>query len=178
LSYQKNPKVQLLNFFRAGNQGLSEATVVPSALAPTTLPFKLFYYDILMDNRLNYHTSTNITTESKGGVSAEGTTVAPLKPWFPSYHTSLQSPTIALENLKKFNKKLDEDNVLTNAFLANNSFLNDEQREIFNKQMKEKALQEYEYYSQEVEKIKKRRYINGNICGNENSCSDITKCEY
>ena len=136
-------------------------------------------------DRLNYHTSTNITTESKGGVLAEGTTVASLKatlpsvkPWFPSYHTSLQSPTIALENLKKLNKKLDEDNVLTNAFLANNSFISGEQREIFNKQMKEKALQEYEYYSLEVEKIKKRRYINGNICGNENCCSDITKCDY
>jgi len=157
LSYQKNPKVQLLNFFRAGNQG-----------SPTTLPFKLFYYDILMDNRLNYHTST------------DSNVIKSLTPSFlkMDYHTSLQSSKIALENLNRFNKKLDENNVLTNAFLAQNPFISDEEREIFNKQMKEKALQEYEYYSQEIEKIKKRRYINGNICGNENSCSDITKCEY
>jgi len=102
-----------------------------------------------MDNRLNYHTSTNITTESKGGVVGE--------PWFPYYHTSLQSSKIALENLNRFNKKLDENNVLTNAFLAQNPFISDEEREIFNKQMKEKALQEFHLYERCIQRIKQNR---------------------
>ncbi len=113
-----------------------------------------------MDNRLNYHTST------MPSLALPFSKV--------DYHTSLQSSRIALENLNRFNKKLDQNNVLTNAFLAQNPFISDEEREIFNKQMKQKALEEYEYYSQEVEKIKNKRYINGNICGNENSSSNIT----
>jgi hypothetical protein len=105
-----------------------------------------------MDNRLNYHTSTNITTESKGGVVGE--------PWFPYYHTSLQSSRIALENLNRFNKKLDENNVLTNAFLAQNPFISDEEREIFNKQMKQKALEELYLYESTLEKWRKRKEQN------------------
>jgi len=107
-----------------------------------------------MDNRLNYHTSTD-SNVIKSLTPSEATVV--LKNLKMDYYTSLQSPTIALENLKKFNKKLDEDNVLTNAFLANNSFLNDEQREIFNKQMKEKALQELHLYERCIQRIKQNR---------------------
>jgi len=126
-----------------------------------------------MDNRLNYHTSTD-SNVIKSLTPSEATVV--LKNLKMDYYTSLQSPSIALENLNRFNKKLDENNVLTNAFLAQNPFISNEEREIFNKQMKQKALEEYEIYSKEVEKIKNRRYINGNICGNENSGSDITIC--
>jgi hypothetical protein len=106
-----------------------------------------------MDNRLNYHTSTNITIESKGGVVGET--------WFPYYHTSLQSSRTALENLNRFNKKLDENNVLTNAFLAQNPFISNEEREIFNKQMKEKALQEFHLYESTLEKWRKRKEEGG-----------------
>jgi hypothetical protein len=112
-----------------------------------------------MDSRLMYHTSINNTTESKGGVVGE--------PWFPSYHTSLQSTEIALENLKKINNKLDDNNIITLAYLANNPYLNDEDRAKFEKELKIKAMKEYEKIS---------TYVNDFIRRNENSSINESEC--
>ena len=103
-----------------------------------------------MDDRLNYHTSLNNVAV------ADNTFLKSIQ-----YHRALQSSTIALENLKKFNKNLDENNMLTNAFLANNPYISNEEREIFNKQMKEKALEELHLYESTLEKWRKRKEEGG-----------------
>lgn len=91
----------------------------------------------IADNRLNYHTSITQSAE-KGGCARE--------PWFPTYHTSLSSTTIAIENLKKINNRLDENNIISLAYLSTNPHISDEDREQFKKQLKEKAQSEYETY--------------------------------
>jgi hypothetical protein len=83
------------------------------------------------------------------------------------YYTSLQGTDIAINNLKKINNKLDEDNIITLAFLANNSCINEEERKKYNKQLKEKAMIEYNNIS---------TYINDNIYRNEDSSINITEC--
>jgi hypothetical protein len=80
------------------------------------------------------------------GVRDEVSTVAPLKPWFPAYHTSLRGTSIALENLKKLNHRLDESNIVSLAYMATNQYIPDEDREKYEKQMKEKGRVEYEMY--------------------------------
>ena len=85
-----------------------------------------------------------------------------------TYHTSLQSKEIALDNLKKFNNKLHEDNILTLAYLANNPYLNDEEREKYSNKLKEMAMKEYQIIS---------TYVNDIICRNENSSVNVTECD-
>jgi ferritin len=65
---------------------------------------------------------------------------------FPNYHTSLSNTTIAFENLKKINNKLDENNIISLAYLSTNQYISDEEREQFKTQLKEKSQKEYEMY--------------------------------
>jgi hypothetical protein len=111
-----------------------------------------------MDSRLNYHTSITQSTK-KGGVLGE--------PWFPNYHTSLSNTTIAFENLKKINNKLDENNIISLAYLSTNQYISDEEREQFKTQLKEKSQKEYEMYS---------KYINDIICRDKNRSVDESEC--
>jgi hypothetical protein len=78
-----------------------------------------------MNDRLLYHTSI----DSK--------IVSPFAPLLKKidYYTSLQSTDIALNNLKKLNSRLDENNIVTLAYLANNPHINNEDREKYEKQM-------------------------------------------
>lgn len=119
-----------------------------------------------MDNRLNYHTSiTGNTiqkpdvnkiygdrikyyTSVKGGVTGE--------PWFH-----------ILENLKKLNAKLDENNIVLLAHMATNPYISEEDREKYEKRMKEKGQSEYEMYS---------KYINDIIRRDENRSTNESEC--
>jgi hypothetical protein len=74
-----------------------------------------------------------------------------------------------MENLKKLNAKLDENNIVSLAYMATNPYIPDEDREKYEKQMKEKAQSEYEMYS---------KYINDIIHRNQDSGSDITECNH
>lgn len=114
-----------------------------------------------MNNRINYHTSITGNTSVKGGVVGE--------PWFPTYHTSLQGSSIALENLNKLNTQLDENNIVSLAYLATNPYIPEEDREKYDKKMKEKAQSEYTMYS---------KYINDLIRRNENCSSNESECNH
>jgi len=98
-------------------------------------------------DKFNYHTSP-----------AQQEEIEPCKssPLFEriNFHTSLTGSNIAINNLKKLNNKLDENSVVTLAYLANNPYINESEREEFEKQMKKKALEEYEIYLKEIEKYK------------------------
>jgi hypothetical protein len=106
-----------------------------------------------MDSRLLYHTSM---------------TLSPQIPNTIQYYTSLQSTDIALNNLTKINNRLDENNIITLAYLANNPYLNDEDREKFEKKLKIKVMKENEIYS---------KCINDIIHRNKDSSSNITECD-
>lgn len=106
-------------------------------------------------DKLNYHTSME---NKKGGVLGE--------PWFPKYYTSLQSTDIAINNLKKINNRLDENNIVTLAFLANNPHISDEDREKYEKQL----IHFLKVEQTKIEEIKKRIYnIDDIIRRNEDS---------
>ena len=110
-----------------------------------------------MDSRLMYHTS----------IDSKVTPLAlPLKK--VNYYTSLQSTDIALDNLKKLNNKLDDTNIITLAYLANNPYLNDQERENFKKQLQIKAMIEYEKIS---------IYVNDIIRRNQDCSSNVTECD-
>lgn len=53
------------------------------------------------------------------------------------YHTSMVSPQIAIENLQKISKKINEDDLFTVAYLANNPHLSEEDRAKFKLKMEE-----------------------------------------
>jgi hypothetical protein len=105
-----------------------------------------------MNEKLNYYTSIHLP---------------PQIPKTLQYHTSLQSTEITLDNLKKFNNNLDGNNLVTLAFLATNTNISEEDRQKYNKLLKEKATNEYEIYS---------KYINDNICRNQDSSTNLTEC--
>lgn len=81
-----------------------------------------------------------------------------------NYHKSIQSSEIAIKNLQNINSKLTDSNIYSLAFLSQNNALSEEERKIFTECVKAKAMQEYEIYSKEIEKIRKRQ-------------EDIGKCE-
>lgn len=108
-----------------------------------------------MDNRLNYYTSINDAPHSRNNIA------------FPVYHTSLQSSSIAMENLKKLNAQLDENNIVLLAHMATNPYISEEDREKYEKRMKEKGQLEYEMYS---------KYINDIIRRDENRSTNESKC--
>jgi len=111
-----------------------------------------------MDNRLNYHTTLN-TKPSTPDVSK---IIDKL-----NYHTSLQGSSIAMENLNKLNPNLDKNNIIALAYLATNPYIPEEDREEYDKKMKEKAQSEYTMYS---------KYINDLIRRNENCSSNESEC--
>ena len=114
----------------------------------------------IMDNRLNYHTSITGSTIQKPDVNKiYGDRI--------NYHTSLQSTSIAMENLKKLNAKLDENNIVLLAHMATNPYISDEDREKYEKRMKEKAQSEYEMYS---------KYINDIIRRDQNRSTNESEC--
>jgi len=115
-----------------------------------------------MDNRLIYHTSLQVTHQIPDTLK---------------YYTSLQGTDIAINNLKKLNNKLDEDNIITLAFLANNSCINEEERKKYNKQLKEKAMIEFHLYERCIQNLFSP-FIkeNDNIYRNEDSSINITEC--
>lgn len=127
-------------------------------------------------DKLNYHTSIE---NKKGGVLGE--------PWFPKYHTSLQSSDIAFDNLKKINNKLDDNNVIALAYLANNPYLTADERDKYSNKLKDMAMKEYHQFRLEVGKVERLcdggagggdfspSYINDIIHRNENSSADITE---
>lgn len=106
-----------------------------------------------MNEKLNYYKSIHLP---------------PQIPKSLQYHTSIQSTEIALENLKKFNNRLNDNNFITLAFLANNSCVNQEDREKYYKLMKEKLQTEYEIYS---------KYIDDFIHRNEDSSTNKSECD-
>lgn len=89
------------------------------------------------------------------------------------YYTSLNGTNIALQNLKKINNKLDENNVVTLAFLANNPYLDNEDREKYSNKLKEIALKEYEIYSNFLKSINIK---DNELCRNENSSTNESEC--
>lgn len=105
-----------------------------------------------MDERLIYHTNLKVTHQIPDTLK---------------YHTSLQGTDIAINNLKKLNNKLNENNIITLAFLSNNSYINEEDRIKYNKQLKDVATIEYQRMS---------AYINDNIYRNQDSSINITEC--
>lgn len=106
-----------------------------------------------MDNRLNYYTS--ITQSHAKAIP------------IPTYHTSLQGSSIALENLNKLNTQLDENNIVLLAHMATNQYISEEDREKYEKRMKEKGQSEYEMYS---------KYINDIIRRDENRSTNESEC--
>ena len=70
-----------------------------------------------------------------------------------NYHKSLTSSTNAINNLQKINPKLNENNILTHAYLVSNPAISDEEREIYLKCLRVKAIQDYEKFSKEVDRI-------------------------
>jgi hypothetical protein len=109
--------------------------------------------------RLSYYTSMTQTQSPSA--------LPPCIPKSIQYYTSLQSTDIALNNLKKLNNRLDENNIITLAYLVNNPNINNEDREKYSKQLKEKSINEYHLISS---------YVNDIICRNKDSSSNITEC--
>lgn len=110
-----------------------------------------------MNDRLSYYTSI----DSKVITSL----VLPFSK--VDYYTSLQSTDIAINNLKKLNNRLDENNIVTLAYLANNPHINNEDREKYEKQLKNKVMKENEIYS---------KYINDIIRRDEDSSTNQSEC--
>jgi len=81
-----------------------------------------------------------------------------------NYHKNLHSSENAINNLKKLNNKLNESNVFTLAYLANNPALSEEERHTFMECVKVKASEEYEIYSREFKRILEKQ--------------EETKCEH
>jgi len=107
-----------------------------------------------MNDRLSYYTSITQTQ-------------SPSIPKSIQYYTSLQSTDIALNNLKKLNNRLDENNIVTLAYLVNNPHISDEDREKYNKRLKIKATMEYEKIS---------TYVNDIIRRDKNSSTNESEC--
>jgi hypothetical protein len=70
-----------------------------------------------------------------------------------NYHKTLHSSENAINNLKKMNGNLNESNIFTLAYLANNPALSEEERNIFMECVKAKASEEYETYSREIQRV-------------------------
>lgn len=104
-----------------------------------------------MNEKLNYYKSIHLPPQSEATVGR-----SPL-PKSLQYHTSSQSTEIALENLKKFNNRLNDNNFITLAFLANNSCVNQEDREKYYKLMKEKLQSELHLYERCIQRIRDKQ---------------------
>ncbi len=74
-----------------------------------------------------------------------------------NYHKSLTSSTNAINNLQKINPALNDNNILTHAYLVSNPAISEEERKIYMECLKVKAMSDYEMYSKEIERIKQRK---------------------
>lgn len=74
-----------------------------------------------------------------------------------NYHKSIQSSENAINYLNKLNSKLNDNNILTFAYLASNEAITEEERKIYLECLKVKAQTNYEIYTREIERIKLRR---------------------
>jgi hypothetical protein len=70
-----------------------------------------------------------------------------------NYHKNLRSSENAINNLKKLNNNLNDSNILSLAYLANNPALSEEERKIFMECVRVKATEEYEMYSKEIKRV-------------------------
>lgn len=77
-----------------------------------------------------------------------------------NYHKSFTSSTNAINNLKRMNSKLNDNNILTHAYLATNPAISEEERNIYMQCLKVKAMTDYEIYSKEIQMIETRRENN------------------
>lgn len=80
-----------------------------------------------------------------------------------NYHKSLQSSENAIKYLNKLNSKLNDNNILTHAYLASNPAISEEERKIYLECLKVKAQTEYEIYSNEINKIKERKQLSDSL---------------
>lgn len=74
-----------------------------------------------------------------------------------NYHKSIQSSENAINYLNKLNSKLNDNNILTFAYLASNEAISEEERKIYLECLKVKAQTNYEIYTREIERIKLRK---------------------
>jgi hypothetical protein len=74
-----------------------------------------------------------------------------------NYHKSFSSSTNAINNLTRMNPKLNDNNILTHAYLATNPAISEEERKIYFECLRVKAMTDYEIYSKEIERIESRR---------------------
>lgn len=74
-----------------------------------------------------------------------------------NYHKSLTSSTNAINYLQKLNPTLNDNNILTHAYLVSNPAIEEDERKIYMECLKVKAMTEYEMYSKEIERIKQQR---------------------
>jgi hypothetical protein len=64
-----------------------------------------------------------------------------------------QNSENVLNYLQKLNKNLNSNNIVTLAYLANNPLVSEKERAIFLECLREKTRQEFELYSQEIERV-------------------------
>lgn len=72
-----------------------------------------------------------------------------------NYHKTMQSSENAINNLQKINPKFKDTNIVTLAYLTQNEALNNEEREIYMQCLREKAKQEYDFYSTAISMLSK-----------------------
>ena len=74
-----------------------------------------------------------------------------------NYHKSMECSTNAITNLQKVNPRLNEDNILTLAYLMSSPAISKEEREIYEKCLHTKAQMVYERYRKAVDEIDERQ---------------------
>lgn len=76
-----------------------------------------------------------------------------------NYHKTFTSSTNAINNLNRMNPKLNDNNILTHAYLATNPAISEEERKIYVECLKVKAMTDYEIYSKEIDRILERKAL-------------------
>lgn len=74
-----------------------------------------------------------------------------------NYHKSMESSTNAIVSLQKVNPRLNEDNILTLAYLMSSPAISKEEKEIYEKCLHAKAQMVYERYKLAVDEIDERK---------------------
>lgn len=74
-----------------------------------------------------------------------------------NYHKSISSSMNAINNLNRINQKLNDNNILTHAYLATNPAISEEERKLYMECLRIKAMTDYEIYSKEIERIEAHR---------------------
>jgi len=74
-----------------------------------------------------------------------------------NYHKSMECSTNAITNLQKVNPRLNEDNILTLAYLISSPAISKEEKEIYEKCLRIKAEMQYKQYEKAVQEIDERQ---------------------